>query len=119
MRKKRRKRRWHTGEGWEKRAVKHARGRFGERLGIHLSEDGYWAIVRSIQSPETTPGRARLLYRQSRCISWHLVAVEGLKAIAVYDRGLRRVSTFLALSALSDIGLSVEALRQAQDEAVA
>ncbi len=105
MRKKSRRMRNHTGEARKKLVVKHARKRLGERYGLWVSEKEYWQLAESIASRN---GSARFLYRQRNLRTWHLLTVKEEKVIAVFDWAGRRITTFLGMEALSDIGLKAE-----------
>lgn len=113
MRRGSRRQKRHHGESWERIQVKHARARFGERYGEHLSEEQYWAAVgacRRQQACGAGGAPARLLYEQSRRKRWYLVTILGRPAIAIFDARLDRIVTFYAPAALSDIGLSPAAV---------
>jgi hypothetical protein len=105
MRKGSRKQRWHSGRAWEKRAVAHARNSLGERYGLHISEEEYWALVRSIHQPRAGEPAARRIYQANTYTRWYVLRVEGQPVLAVYDQRWERIPTFLALEALGAIGL--------------
>jgi hypothetical protein len=83
--------------------VHHARNRLGERYGLYLSTEDFWALVRAIQA-----GQVRRLYDDTPWSSWYVVRVEGRPALAVYDHRQRVIRTFVALEQLACIGLRAE-----------
>ena len=92
------------GKRWRRNAVRHARNRLGERYGLSISTDEYWALVSAVQ----TGGGETRFYRPTSREAWHLVRIEGQPVIALYDHMSRHIRTFLPLCALSEIGKTLE-----------
>lgn len=99
-------RKWNKqrGKRWRRNAVRHAKNRLGERYGLAITSNEYWALVSEVQSRDG----AKSFYRPTSRESWHLVRIEGQSVIALYDHQSRLIRTFLPLAVLAEIGKTLE-----------